>query len=73
MVFTAIFDRLSPYFAGFYPSDRAIASMIRGLREVAAIDSPVGEIYDERTRPNGLKICNLAAARSAESTRQQFF
>ncbi|GBU21006.1 hypothetical protein R80B4_00893 [Fibrobacteres bacterium R8-0-B4] len=23
MVFTAIFDRLSPYFAGFYPSDRA--------------------------------------------------
>ncbi|GBU21005.1 gamma-glutamyl phosphate reductase [Fibrobacteres bacterium R8-0-B4] len=40
-------------------SDKAIASMIRGLREVAAIDSPVGEIYDERTRPNGLKICKM--------------
>jgi len=38
-------------------SDKAISSMIRGLREVAALNSPVGEIYDERTRPNGLKIC----------------
>jgi glutamate-5-semialdehyde dehydrogenase len=40
-------------------SEKAIASMVRGLREVAALSSPVGEIYDERTRPNGLKISKM--------------
>jgi len=38
-------------------SDKAIASMIRGLGEVAALRSPVGEVYDARVRPNGLRIC----------------
>jgi glutamate-5-semialdehyde dehydrogenase len=40
-------------------SDKALASMDRGLREVAALSSPVGEVYDERIRPNGLKICKM--------------
>jgi len=40
-------------------SDKALASMIRGLREVAELSSPVGEVYDERTRPNGLKISKM--------------
>ena len=33
-----------------------IDGMIKGLREVAALDDPVGRILDERTRPNGLRI-----------------
>ncbi|MCU0608454.1 MAG: glutamate-5-semialdehyde dehydrogenase [Chitinispirillaceae bacterium] len=37
-------------------SDKAIASMIRGLREVAALSSPVGKAYERRTRPNRLII-----------------
>jgi len=40
-------------------SDKALASMIRGLREVAALSSPAGEFYGERTRPNGLKISKM--------------
>jgi len=40
-------------------SDKALASMIRGLREVAGLSSPVGEVYDERVRPNGLKISKI--------------
>ncbi|NLD92376.1 MAG: glutamate-5-semialdehyde dehydrogenase [Fibrobacter sp.] len=37
-------------------SDKAIASMIKGLKEVAALSSNVGVTYDELVRPNGLKI-----------------
>ena len=37
-------------------SDKAIASMVRGLREVSALPAPIGDIYDRRTRPNGLAI-----------------
>jgi glutamate-5-semialdehyde dehydrogenase len=40
-------------------SDKAIASIVRGLREVAALNSPVGQEYDHRTRPNGLAICKM--------------
>jgi glutamate-5-semialdehyde dehydrogenase len=36
--------------------DKRIASMARGLREVAALPDPVGRILDERTRPNGLRL-----------------
>ena len=36
--------------------DKRIASMAKGLREVAALADPVGRILDERTRPNGLKL-----------------
>jgi len=38
-------------------SDKTLASMTTGLREVAALDCKIGELYDERVRPNGLKIC----------------
>ena len=37
-------------------SDTVIASMIKGLHEVAALKSPVGITYDKRIRPNGLTI-----------------
>jgi glutamate-5-semialdehyde dehydrogenase len=37
-------------------SDRTFDSMIKGLLEVAALDSSVGAVFDERKRPNGLRI-----------------
>ncbi len=37
-----------------------VDGMITGLREVAALDDPVGRILDERTRPNGLRIQRVA-------------
>lgn len=46
---SAMIDRLTL-------SDKAIASMIKGLKEVASLSCSVGTSYDERTRPNGLKI-----------------
>jgi glutamate-5-semialdehyde dehydrogenase len=36
--------------------EKRIASMARGLREVAALPDPVGRVLDERVRPNGLKL-----------------
>ncbi|HWC58374.1 MAG TPA: glutamate-5-semialdehyde dehydrogenase [Verrucomicrobiae bacterium] len=36
--------------------DKRIAAMAKGLREVAALEDPVGKILDERVRPNGLKL-----------------
>src|ERR1043166_4087605 len=36
--------------------DKRIASMAKGLREVAALPDPVGKVLDERTRPNGLRL-----------------
>ena len=36
--------------------EKRIASMAKGLREVAALADPVGRVLDERTRPNGLKL-----------------
>ncbi len=35
--------------------DKRISAMARGLREVAALPDPVGQILDERVRPNGLE------------------
>lgn len=40
-------------------SDKAITGMINGLQEVAELTSPVGTMYDERTRPNGLHIAKM--------------
>jgi glutamate-5-semialdehyde dehydrogenase len=40
-------------------SDKAFASMKKGLIEVAALSTPVGTVFDERTRPNGLKIYKM--------------
>src|SRR5690349_11039810 len=36
--------------------DKRINMMAKGLREVAALSDPVGEVLLERTRPNGLRI-----------------
>jgi glutamate-5-semialdehyde dehydrogenase len=36
--------------------DKRIASMAKGVGEVAALTDPVGKILDNRTRPNGLKL-----------------
>ena len=36
--------------------EKRIASMAKGLREVAGLHDPVGRVLDERTRPNGLKL-----------------
>jgi len=40
--------------------DKRIATMARGLREVAALPDPVGKILDERVRPNGLKLQKIS-------------
>jgi glutamate-5-semialdehyde dehydrogenase len=49
---SAMIDRLTL-------SDKTISSMITGLKEVAALASNVGVTYDERKRPNGLKIYKM--------------
>ena len=36
--------------------DKRIASMAKGLREVAALPDPTGKVLDERVRPNGLRL-----------------
>src|SRR5688572_30744363 len=36
--------------------EKRIASMAKGLREVAALADPVRRVLDERVRPNGLKL-----------------
>jgi glutamate-5-semialdehyde dehydrogenase len=46
---SAMLDRLTL-------TDARIDGMIGGLREVAALDDPVGDVLDTRTRPNGLEI-----------------
>ncbi len=38
-----------------------IASMAKGLREVADLPDPVGRILDERVRPNGLKLQKISS------------
>jgi glutamate-5-semialdehyde dehydrogenase len=40
-------------------SDKAMSSMKKGLVEVAALSTPVGTIFDERRRPNGLRIYKM--------------
>jgi glutamate-5-semialdehyde dehydrogenase len=37
-------------------TERSIADMARGLREVAQLPDPVGRMLEERVRPNGLKL-----------------
>ena len=36
--------------------DKRLASMAEGLRQVAALDDPVGEIAALKTRPNGMRV-----------------
>ncbi len=42
--------------------EKRIASMAKGLREVAALPDPVGRVLDERLRPNGLKLRTVSTA-----------
>jgi glutamate-5-semialdehyde dehydrogenase len=37
----------------------AIAAMVKGLREIAALPDPVGQVMDRWTRPNGLEISRI--------------
>ena len=37
-------------------SEQRIADMAEGLRQIAALDDPVGEVLSMKTRPNGLRI-----------------
>ena len=37
-------------------SEKRIADMAEGLRQIAALDDPVGEVLYMKTRPNGLRI-----------------
>ena len=50
---TAMLDRLKL-------DDKRIKAMATGLREVAALNDPVGRILDERVRPNGLKLQKIS-------------
>ncbi len=45
----ALLDRLSL-------NEKRISSMAEGVRQVAALPDPVGELIDETVRPNGLRI-----------------
>lgn len=40
--------------------EKRIASMAKGLREVAALPDPVGRVLEERERPNGLKLRKIS-------------
>ncbi|MHC1766858.1 MAG: glutamate-5-semialdehyde dehydrogenase [Verrucomicrobiia bacterium] len=40
--------------------EKRIASMAKGLREVAALPDPVGRVLNERVRPNGLKLQKIS-------------
>jgi glutamate-5-semialdehyde dehydrogenase len=40
-------------------SDATLASMVRGLREVARLPTSIGQRTDRRTRPNGLVISKM--------------
>ncbi len=46
---SAMLDRLTL-------DDKRIRAMADGLRQVAQLDDPVGELYEMKTRPNGLRI-----------------
>jgi len=41
-------------------TEKRIAAMAQGLREVAALPDPVGRVLDERVRPNGLLLRKIA-------------
>ena len=46
---SAMLDRLAL-------TDKRLAEMAKGIREVAALDDPVGKTVSEWTRPNGIRI-----------------
>lgn len=40
-------------------TDKVLESMKRGLVEVAALSTPVGQSFEKRTRPNGLEVYKM--------------
>ena len=40
-------------------SDRALEIMTTGLRQIADMDDPVGQISASRTRPNGMRVAQM--------------
>lgn len=40
-------------------TDARIDEVIRGLREIVQLPDPVGEIRDEHTRPNGIRVAKM--------------
>ena len=46
----------SPVLERLHLDDKRIREMAKGIREVAALDDPVGKIISEWTRPNGIRI-----------------
>ncbi len=42
-------------------TERRIAAMAGGVREVAALPDPVGRLLEERTRPNGLQLRKITS------------
>lgn len=38
-------------------TDKRISQMIQGIREVVAMDDPIGEVISMSKRPNGLTVC----------------
>ena len=40
-------------------SDRSISLMATGLRQIAAMPDPVGELTDTRIRPNGMRVSRM--------------
>ncbi len=49
---TAMLDRLRL-------NDKRMKSMIEGVRHIMKLNDPVGRVYDERIRPNSLKIYRM--------------
>lgn len=46
----------APFIDRLTLNEKRIATMIEGLKQVAALDDPVGEITEHRTLPNGLDL-----------------
>lgn len=42
-------------------TDARVATMVEGVKQIIALDDPVGEIVEERTLPNGLDIKKVRA------------
>lgn len=40
-------------------SDKALAGMVNGLRQIAAMDDPVGSLGPTSIRPNGMKVAQM--------------
>lgn len=48
--------REAPFIDRLTLNDKRIATMIEGLKQVAALGDPVGEVVEERVLPNGLDL-----------------